>query len=192
MLIGQLKSAAHWPTELRFWLAHWTQLLIGPLNSASHWPTELSFSLAYWTQLLIGLLTSRIKDLRISISDLVDFLSCFSRYNYQIEEGRRSRRFKPVHLDRDIQANNDWEFWCLVPAHWCRGWSLQWRPWGLQPRTYNYEPVPWLVCGGATTLFSVNIWNKSYHRKNHFSILTALNKLSSVAQQCCWLAEINH
>ena len=51
-LIGQLTSAAHWPTDVILYahwptdvscsLAKWYQLIIGHLMSAAHWPTEVS------------------------------------------------------------------------------------------------------------------------------------------------------
>ena len=99
-LFGQHMSAAHWPSDVSCSLAKWCQVLTVLLMSAAHWPIEISSSLANcaaqwqtdfscsfakWCQLvicqvmsmLIYQLTSRIKDLRISISDLVDFWSCY-------------------------------------------------------------------------------------------------------------------
>ena len=70
-------TAAHWPSDVSCSLVSWCQLLIGQLMSAAHLPVDISCSLATWCQLLICQLTSRISDLRICFSDLVDFLSCF-------------------------------------------------------------------------------------------------------------------
>ena len=78
LLVGQRKSAAHWP-DVSFLLAnwcqmligHWYQLLIGQLMSASHWPTDVSFSLANWNQLLIDRLKSAahwLTDISCSLS----------------------------------------------------------------------------------------------------------------------------
>ena len=57
--------------------SHW------PMISADNWPSDVSCSLAKWCQLRIvqvmsaAHLPTDIKDLRICISDLVDFWSCY-------------------------------------------------------------------------------------------------------------------
>ena len=84
LLIGKVMSAAHWPSDVNHWpadvsysSANSCQLLIGQLTLAAHCPNDVSCSLATtWCQLHICQLTSRIRDLRISLSDLVDFWSC--------------------------------------------------------------------------------------------------------------------
>ena len=93
MLIGQLVSAASWPTNVSFSLTTLHPLLIGQLKLAVCWPTNascswaihqlligqhnISSSLENWYQLFIGKLTSTFywpNDLSCSLTNLHQLL----------------------------------------------------------------------------------------------------------------------